>query len=323
MNKKNYKKILEENELDNVPKNQRILTRNNIKKLNITFKYLFSFFVIFIFALGIFIGNIIYWYGYFNIKTNLYILIDKNASLETSVYRAINFYDLMIFNNYTMDELAKLYLDNKDKDQPNALFKTFYNDLKFAFNNKRERNEISSIYINFEDQMTFTCETLFELNNDYIELIKSNSKSADLNDIKGNLIKLCENTGIADSNDYTTVFERHFQYIRNGMSSLTDYTYPGLLEHFNSGGTISRMSLFFNCILIYLLELTNFDPHKKAVQKLLKLFVFSIRLTELIYLFFDILLISIVIFVYIKKIKNYCNQILLLRKIFKIFEIHE
>ena len=323
MNKKNYKKILEENELDNVPKNQRILTRNNIKKLNITFKYLFSFFVIFIFALGIFIGNIIYWYGYFNIKTNLYILIDKNASLETSVYRAINFYDLMIFNNYTMDELAKLYLDNKDKDQPNALFKTFYNDLKFAFNNKRERNEISSIYINFEDQMTFTCETLFELNNDYIELIKSNSKSADLNDIKGNLIKLCENTGIADSNDYTTVFERHFQYIRNGMSSLTDYTYPGLLEHFNSGGTISRMSLFFNCILIYLLELTNFDPHKKAVQKLLKLFVFSIRLTELIYLFFDILLINIVIFVYIKKIKNYCNQILLLRKIFKIFEIHE
>ena len=171
--------------------------------------------------------------------------------------------------------------------------------------------------------MTFTCETLFELNNDYIELLKNNSKSADLNDIKGNLIKLCENTGIADSNDYTTVFERHFQYIRNGMSSLTDYTYPGLLEHFNSGGTISRMSLFFNCILIYLLELTNFDPHKKAVQKLLKLFVFSIRLTELIYLFFDILLISIVIFVYIKKIKNYCNQILLLRKIFKIFEIHE
>jgi len=323
MNKKNYKKILEENEFDNVPKNQRILTRNNIRKLNITFKYLFSFFVIFIIALVIFIGNIIFWYGYFSKKTNLYILIDKNASLETSVYRAINFYDLMIFNNYTMDEISKLYLDKKDNNHPNALFRTFYNDLKFAFNNKKERNEINSIYKNFENIMTFTCETLFELNNDYLELIKNNSKSASLNDIKGNLIKLCENTGIADSNDYTTVFERHFQYIRNGMVSLTDYSYPGLLGHFNSGGTISRMSLFFNCILIYLLELTNSDPHKKAVQKLLKLFVFSIRLTELIYLFFDILLINIVIFVYIKNIKSSCKQIFLLRKIFKIFEIHE
>ena len=323
INKKNYKKILEENEFDNVPKIQRILTRNNIRKLNITFKYLFSIFVILIFALVIFIANIIFWYGYFSKTTNLYILIDKNSSLETSVYRAINFYDLMIFNNYTMDELAKLYLDNKDIDQPNALFRTFYNDLKFAFNNKKERNEINSIYKNFENTMTFTCETLFELNNDYLELIKNNSKSASLNDIKGNLIKLCENTGIADSNDYTTVFQRHFQYIRNGMVSLTDYTYPGLLDHFNSGGTISRISLFFNCIVIYLLELTNYDPHRKAIQKLLKLLTFSIRLTEFIYLFFDILLINIVIFVYIKNIKSSCKQIFLLRKIFKIFEIHE
>jgi len=44
------------------------------------------------------------------------------------------------------------------------------------------------------------------LNNDYLEQIKNNSKSAELNDIKGNLIKLCENTGITDSNDYTTVY---------------------------------------------------------------------------------------------------------------------
>ena len=323
MNKKNYKKILEENELDNIPKNQRILSRNNIRKLNITFKYIFSFFVIFIFALAIFIGNIIYWYGYFNIKNNLYILIDKNASLETAVYRAINFYDLMIFNNFTMDELAKLYLDIKDKNQPNALFRSFYNDLKFAFNNKRERNEISSVYNDFENQFAFTCEALFEFNNDYLEMIKNNSKSEGLNDIKGNLIKLCKNTGIADSNDYTTIFERHFQYIRNGMASLTDYTYPGLLGHFNSGGTLSRISLFFNCILIYLLELTNYAPHRKAVQNLLKLFIFNIRLTELIYLSFDIILINIVVFVYIKNIKNYCKQIFLLRQIFKIFEIHE
>jgi len=291
--------------------------------LNITFKYIFSFFIIFIFALAIFIGNIIYWYGYFGIRKNLYILIDKNASLETSVYKAINFYDLMIFNNFTKDEIATLYLDNKDKDQPNALFRTFYNDLKFAFNNKKERNEISAIYKDFENEMEFTCEALFELNNNYIEQIKNNSKSAGLNDIKGNLIKLCENTGIADSNDYTTVFERHFQFIRNGMVSLTDYTYPGLLEHLNSGGTISRMSLFFNCILIYLLELTNYSPHRNAVQNLLNLLLFSIRLTELIYLFFDIILINLVIFVYIKNIKNYCKQIFLLKKIFKIFENHE
>ena len=224
INKKNYKKILEENELDHVPKIQRILTKNNIAKLNITFKYIFSFLIIFIFSFAIFIAIIIYWYGYFNIRKNLFIFFGKNASLETSLYRAINFYDLMIFNNYTLDELANLYLDGKDKNQPSALLRTFYNDLKFVFNNKKERNEINSVYSDFENKNSFTCEILFELNNDYLEQIKNNSKSAELNDIKGNLIKLCENTGITDSNDYTTVYEMHFQYIRNGMDSLNDFT---------------------------------------------------------------------------------------------------
>ena len=323
INKKNYKKILEENELDHVPKILRILTKNNIAKLNITFKYIFSFLIIFIFSFAIFIAIIIYWYGYFNIRKNLFIFFGKNASLETSLYRAINFYDLMIFNNYTMDELANLYLDGKDKNQPSALLRTFYNDLKFVFNKKKERNEINSVYSDFDDKITFTCKILFELNNDNLEQIKNNSKSAELNDIKGNLIKLCENTGIAESNDYKTVFERHYQYIRNGMTSLTDFTYPGLLIHFNSGGTIARMSLFFNCILIYLLELTIARPTKNGMNNLFNLLKLSIQLTELFYLFYDIILINIVIFVYISNIKRLCNQIFLLRKIFKIFEIQE
>jgi len=191
-NKKNYKKPLEENELEHIPKTQRILTRNNIKKLNITFKYFFSFFCIFIFSLLTFIGIIIYWHRYFNLKKNLFIFFGKNASFESSLYRAINFYDLMIFNNYTMDELANLYLSDKEKNMPNALLRVFYNDLKLAFNKRKERNEINSLYSDFENKITFTCKALFELNNDYLDQIKNNSKSAELNDIKGNLINLCE-----------------------------------------------------------------------------------------------------------------------------------
>ena len=323
MNKKNYKKILEENELDHIPKNQRILTRKNIAKLNITFKYIFSFFIIFIFALAIFIGLIIYWKRYLLIKTNLFTFFGKNGMLETSLYKAINFYDLMIFNNYTLDEIANQYLDEKDKHLPSALFRTFYNDLKIAFNKKKEKSEINSVYSEFDDEITFTCEKLFELNNNNLEQIKNNSKSAELNDIKGNLIKLCENNGLADSNDYITVFEMHFQFIRNGMTSLTDFTYPGILQHVNSEGTISKMSLFFNCILIYLLDLAHVGPTNIGMNNFFNLLKLSIRLTELFFLFFDIILISLVLFVYINNIKRYCQQIFLLRKIFKIFEIHE
>jgi hypothetical protein len=273
--------------------------------------------------LAIFIGLIIYWNGYFNIKNNLFNLFAKNGLLETSLYKAINYYDLMIFNNYTVDEIANLYLDEKDKHLPSALFRTFYNDLKNAFNKRNERSEINSVYSDFDNEITFTCEALFELNNDNLEQIKNNSKSAELNDIKGNLIKLCENNGLADFNDYTTVFEMHFQFIRNGMASLTDFTYPGMLQHFISEGTISKMSLFFNCILIYLLELAHEGPTNIGMNNLFNLLKLSVRLTEFFFLFFDIALISIILFVIINNIKRYCQQIFLLRKIFKIFEIHE
>ena len=70
----------------------------------------------------------------------------------------------MIFNNYTMDELANEYLDAKDKKQPSALLRIFYNDLKSAFNKKKEKNEISYIYNNFNYKKTITCKKLFELN---------------------------------------------------------------------------------------------------------------------------------------------------------------
>ena len=124
INKKNNKKIIDkENEIDDIPKNQRILTNNNIRKLNITFKYLVFISLFFLFIIILFTVLIILWEKIITAKTNLYILIDKNFSLETSIYTAINLYDLMIFNNYTIKELEKNYLNNNVKNEENVLFK--------------------------------------------------------------------------------------------------------------------------------------------------------------------------------------------------------
>ena len=325
--KKNiYKKISDqnkENDYNNVPKNQRILTKKSIRKLNITFKYILSFSLSSLFTLVVFVILIIYWNNYFSLSTNLYILIDKNASLESSIYRALNIYDLMIFNNYTVKEVAQIYLNDNLKNEENALFKSFYEDLKFAFNSKIEKQKLGQLYKDFESTLNFTCGNLFELNVKYIKEIENYTESKDLKDIKGNLIKLCENSRIDDSNDYITVFERHFQYIKNGMVALTDHSYIGLLEHIMNFGTISKMSAFFNCLLIYLLEITNFEPHKTSVNNLLKKLKISILITEIIFLFIDIVLINAIIFIFINDIKNYCKQIFLLRKIFKVYEIHD
>ena len=92
MNKKNYKKMMDENkknELDDIPKNQRIMSKEEVKDLGITYIYKFVyFFSLIVFGVS-YIILLYLWMNYFSQKSNLYTLIQKNISLEMSIYRAI------------------------------------------------------------------------------------------------------------------------------------------------------------------------------------------------------------------------------------------
>ena len=106
MNKKNYKKMIEEdkrNELDNVPKNQQIINRKDVQSLGITFIYKFIYYFNFIFIIGSYVILLIIWTNYFLRKGNVFTLINKNCKLETAIYRALNGYDLMLFHNISIE----------------------------------------------------------------------------------------------------------------------------------------------------------------------------------------------------------------------------
>ena len=48
-----------------------------------------------------------------------------------------------------------------------------------------------------------------------------------------------------------------------------------------------------------------------------------ILITEIVFIIFGVGLILVILFFYIYNINKFCNQILLLRQTFNIFEIHE
>ena len=325
MNKKNYKKIVEDNkknELDDIPKNQRIMTSKDIKTLGITFIYEFIYYLNFVIFVTSFITLLIIWTNYFSKKSNLYSLIQKNISLELSIYRGINFYDLMIFHNYTIDEISIKILSNYSNNEKNYLIKTFYDDLELAFNFGKEINVIGELYEDF-DKSNFTCDILLKLISDNIKEIEDNEKSKNLNNITENLFNLCEFSRITESNDYRTVFERHFQYIKNGMLSINDFSYDGLIKHIIENGSLSRISVLFNSFMIYILEITNSEPCRNSIKKLLSNLKKLVIITEFIYLIFDFIAIFIVKYLYINGINNLCSQIFVLRNIFKIYEFRD
>jgi len=155
MKKKNYKKMMDENkrnELDDIPKNQRIMSKEEVKELGITYIYKLVYFISFILFLASYIILLCLWMNYFYQKSNLYTLIQKNISLEMSIYRAINAYDLMVFHNNTIEEISRNIILNNINSQPNYILNSFYNDIELAFNNKKEINKINTLYQDSENE---------------------------------------------------------------------------------------------------------------------------------------------------------------------------
>jgi hypothetical protein len=309
--------------MDDVPKNQRIVNRNDIKRLYITFKYLLSIFIILLLIIGAYIFLMILWKKYLLVKTNLFSLIKKNLSVEASLYKSIGIYDLMVFRNFTIDEIAlEIFFQYVVGDNDKAsILRSLYKDVQNCFDSFKEKSEITNIYSDFGDE-EFTCETFFEMNNENIEILKQNDDGRQLGDIKDKLIKICESSRLTETNDIITSLQRHYQRIKNGIVSINDFSYDGLINHIKSG-VHGQITIFFNCILIYVIEVTNNKPHKNGIDNCLALFWRNILLTEGIYIGLIFVLIILSIFFFILNIKNYCEQLFLLKKIFKIFEIQE
>ena len=96
-----------------------------------------------------------------------------------------------------------------------SIIKSFWENLKFAFNNKKEKDILGKIF--YFDFSNFTCDNLFELNNDLIEELYRSKINNKQNNIKDILIIMCNISRITESNYTRAAFERHFQYIKNGL----------------------------------------------------------------------------------------------------------
>ena len=202
----------------------------------------------------------------------------------------------------------------------NILLKTFYEDIQLVFNSNKEKNSIQNIFQDFEKELNFTCDTLFELNREKIQKIENNTS---LKNVTYNLISLCEFLRVTGSNDYRTVFQRLFQNIKNGIVLITDFKYEGLIKYIKTEESLGRISLFFDTIVISVIKIAFSDPYKKAIENLIKLLKELIQLSLIIFLLCDIIAILFVKFLYEPGINKLCNQIFVLRKVFKIYEIQE
>ena len=109
-------------------------------------------------------------------------------------------------------------------------------------------------------------------------------------------------------------------HIKNGILILDDFTYPGIITHLKLG-YLGRVSLFFNGMMTFLINIIYSKRHLIAINRLLNLLRSNIQITSILFILYDIILTEVIIFLFIRKVKNYCNQITLLRNTFQISKV--
>ena len=320
------KSLNKKNEDVNYLKKQQMITQKDIVNLNLNKKYLYTLLVLIIIVLIIYFCFLFLWMDYFSKKVKLFNVITKNAKVEKSCYEAINIYELMIFNNYTLEEIATLLdissesSDATEEKGSNIIFDNFFQDLYLLFDKEKDQKNMVSLFKDFEDLAEFNCINMvvtfkYEIIEKCHELLKGVN-------LKQKLVDICIISHITESKDIKTIFERHFQFMKNGMLSLTDFSFEGLNRNLNTT-IIGRIAFFFFTTTIYIIEVTTSKPHKDSITKLMSLLSQRILITEISFIIFGIALIFIIMLFYIYNINNFCKQIFLLRKTFNIFEMHE
>ena len=321
LSSKAYAKLDKEknkSEMDNIPKNQRIVNLSQIKNMNLVNKYIYANFFIIITSIILYASLLIKWLNYFQKRRHFLLFIDKNTKLEDSAFRIINIYYLMIFNNFTLNEINQnIYNNNYD---PLLIIQSFYQNLKFSYEIEKEKEELINLYESFETKSNFSCKTLYKKNSEFLEEIGETESSKKLKKIKDKFQQYCQNIRIEESCSSKSVFERHFQYTINGIINLTDFTYEGLIKHLKNKN-LGDATFFFNNIIVFLCEIIFHKPNKKTIRNVLAILHQKIIETEISVIIIVIISSLIIIFFVIRKIKKHYEEIFLLKYTFQITEI--
>ena len=328
VNKKSHKNLgvnkIYINNFHDIPKHLKIIKKSDIVNLKIMLYYYLFFITNFIFIVVSYILLYFMWQKYYLIKDNLYSLLKKDTELEISFYKVMNIYDLIIFDNYTLDDLAKdIFHESYFKvDDGVQLLNSFYDDLYQVFNYEFEIVILVKYFAEGFPYFFFSCDNMYFMANDYIELLELNPEIKQIENLRDKIFTICNNTGWDFNHDIANAFAYHHQEVRNAIMLITDFSYEGLINNLKQG-LYGQIKLNLNLILNFITDIINVKLHKVEYDNLLGVLAQYLATTIVVIVIIDIIIISIVITFYIARLKRLCDQFILLKQVFKLCEVHE
>jgi len=326
----NYKKFVEEKnkEMAKYLKKEKYInssnntnsTKDKNKKVNIRYimsvpenrKRVLFLLITLLYSFCLVIGFYIMWESYYSDYNRMNALIKTHGNLSNDIYKLINYYHLMIFQNLTIEDINRLERYNISNGVD--VFSNMYKDIQDLYDSKKHMDKLSHSYNldNIDSYYKYTCKTYYEYlfkSNTFLRL--SNIKYKDF------LIFVCEYSKIFKSNNYKQIFSILIEYIQIGLNEINDRSYDGLIAIIHKIN-YPRIIVFFMTVYNYALEILGAQLQRKTNQKINFVMIIYSRISFILFYISSSLFILIIVFGYIWNLNTNYNKIHELKKVFKI-----
>ena len=325
----NYKKFVEEKNKEMakyLKKEKYINSSNNTKSIkeknrkvkisyvmnvrqNKRLMYFLSITLLYSFCLVI--GLCIMWESYYSVYKRINALIKSHGNLSNDIYKLINYYHLMIFQNLTIEDInrAERYNISSGSD----VFSNMYKDIQELYDSKRYMDKLSQFNLdNVDSFYNYTCKTYYEY------LFKTNAFLSRSNiKYKEFLIFVCEYSKIFKTSNYKQIFSIFIEYIQIGLNEINDHSYDGLISVMHNYN-YSKIIVFFMTVYCYALEILGIQLQRKTNQKLNSIMITYFNISFILFYVSSSLFLLIIVIGYIWKLNATYNKIHELKKVFKI-----
>ena len=285
-----------------------IFSTKTLKKSGFENKYILFRILMIIGTIIIFIIEIYLIFKSFNNSILVIKLIKNSASTESTGYKNMIFFQLMLYLNQTEEEISYhaeyLSIDSKIQEKFIDIFVT-----------EKKQKEVSNILLFLSNIVSISCEDFFSLANDE-RLNKINEKYPN-EKIYSNLSYYCSTTEAMKVHKSEIVFQNLFGLINDGIKSIGNKSYSGIIN-FLEKDYLYKCALFNFFIYRPLRSIVNFQVIKLGTKNIIKLFDRLFYINIIIDVTSQLCVLSIIIFIFIIGVEKTYKKIIRLKNVFSI-----
>ena len=298
-NNQNYKK-------NNKIKKEYIINAGNNKK----YHYILLFNLIYIiFVIG---STTIEWSLYYIECGKLAKLIRILGNISDNGYKFINYYQLMIYNNITIEDINQY--EKYDDSKGQSLFTKIYSDIQGLYEANKVVQKIGDYELqDINKYFNFNCKSFFGALFNRHPLLATQNKS-----YMEFYIRDCEDSKIFEQNNFKQIFTIFFENIQIGINSINNRTYEGLIGIISNDNYFRKVIIQFLTFYFHAYEMIGSQIMRKSHQKINSLLFYYSYIGIVLIYSSTVLFILIIIFFYIWTINNNYCKLKEFKEVFKV-----